>query len=133
MPKTSFLELAETRRSVRAYKPDPVPEDLVQTVLEAGRLAPSACNKQPWRFLMAPRGDASRSRLEPMVAGYSDWALDAGLLVTRQVQRASRNLRLHYAWPGPAHRTPGRALQWWLTQLESPATRKALMENHHRQ
>ena len=59
--------------------------------------------------------------------------LDAGLLVTRQVQRASRNLRLHYAWPGPSHRTPGRALQWWLTQLESPATRKALMENHHRQ
>ncbi|MDR0212386.1 MAG: LysR family transcriptional regulator [Comamonas sp.] len=59
--------------------------------------------------------------------------LDAGLLVTRQVQRASRNLRVHYGWPGPAHRTPGRALQWWLEQLESPATRRALMENHHRQ
>ena len=58
--------------------------------------------------------------------------LDAGLLVTRQVQRASRNLRLHYGWPGAAHRTPGRALQWWLEQLESPATRRALMENHHR-
>ena len=58
--------------------------------------------------------------------------LDAGLLVTRQVQRASRNLRVHYGWPGAAHRTPGRALQWWLEQLESPATRRALMENHHR-
>ena len=43
------------------------------------------------------------------------------------------NLRLHYAWQGAAHRTPGRALQWWLEQLESPTTRKALMENHHRQ
>ncbi|MBI1625443.1 LysR family transcriptional regulator [Comamonas suwonensis] len=59
--------------------------------------------------------------------------LDAGLLITRQVQRASRNLRLHYAWQGASHRTPGRALQWWLAQLESPTTRKALMENHHRQ
>ena len=59
--------------------------------------------------------------------------LDAGVLVTRQVQRAGRNLRLHYGWSGPAHRTPGRALQWWLEQLESPATRRALMENHHRQ
>ena len=45
MAKTSFQELAETRRSVRAYKPDAVPEELVQQVLEAGRLAPSACNK----------------------------------------------------------------------------------------
>lgn len=58
--------------------------------------------------------------------------LDAGLLVTRQVQRASRNLRAHYAWSGASHRAPGRALQWWLEQLESPATRRALMENHHR-
>lgn len=59
--------------------------------------------------------------------------LDAGLLVTRQVQRGDRNLRLQYAWSGATHRNPGRALQWWLEQLERPATRKALMENHHRQ
>ena len=26
---------------------------------------------------------------------------------------------------------PGRALQWWLNQLQSPATRRALLENHH--
>lgn len=47
-----FLKLAEKRRSVRAYKSDPVPEDLLQQVLEAGRLAPSAVNKQPWRFIV---------------------------------------------------------------------------------
>ncbi|MEX8193751.1 LysR family transcriptional regulator [Comamonas guangdongensis] len=58
--------------------------------------------------------------------------LDAGLLVTREVKRANRNLRLHYAWSGSAQRVPGRALQWWLEQLESPATRRALMENHQR-
>ena len=52
MAKTSFQELAENRRSVRAYKPDAVPEELLQQVLEAGRLAPSACNKQPWRFIV---------------------------------------------------------------------------------
>jgi len=50
MARTPFLELAEKRRSVRAYKPDPVPEDQLQQVLEAGRLAPSAVNKQPWRL-----------------------------------------------------------------------------------
>ena len=62
MRKTAFLELAEKRRSVRAYKPDEVPEELVQTVLEAGRLAPSACNKQPWRFLVV-RSETGRRAL----------------------------------------------------------------------
>ena len=52
MQKTAFLDLAEKRRSVRAYKPDEVPDELLQQVLEAGRLAPSACNKQPWRFIV---------------------------------------------------------------------------------
>ena len=62
MRKTAFLELAEKRRSVRAYKPDEVPEDLLQTVLEAGRLAPSACNKQPWRFIVV-RSETGRRAL----------------------------------------------------------------------
>ena len=62
MAKTSFQELAETRRSVRAYKPDAVPEELVQQVLEAGRLAPSACNKQPWRFIVV-RSETTRRAL----------------------------------------------------------------------
>ena len=38
------------RVSCRAYKPDPVPPALVLQMLEAARLAPSACNQQPWRF-----------------------------------------------------------------------------------
>ena len=62
MRKTAFLDLAEKRRSVRAYKPDEVPEDLLQTVLEAGRLAPSACNKQPWRFIVV-RDEVARRAL----------------------------------------------------------------------
>lgn len=62
MQKTAFVELAEKRRSVRAYKPDDVPEDLLQTVLEAARLAPSAVNKQPWRFIVV-RSETGRRAL----------------------------------------------------------------------
>jgi len=40
------------RRSIRAYKPDPVPEDKLNHVLEAARLAPSAKNRQPWKFIV---------------------------------------------------------------------------------
>jgi nitroreductase len=61
MAKSTFLELAQTRRSVRAYKPDAVPEELLQQVLEAGRLAPSACNKQPWRFIVVRNETVRRS------------------------------------------------------------------------
>jgi nitroreductase len=46
----SIMDVIARRVSCRAYKPDPVPEAHVLQILEAARLAPSACNKQPWRF-----------------------------------------------------------------------------------
>jgi nitroreductase len=47
-----FLDLARCRRSVRRYRPDPVPDDLLDQVLEAARWAPSAVNSQPWEFIV---------------------------------------------------------------------------------
>ena len=43
-------EAIARRRSIRRFKPDPVPPELVNKVLEAARLAPSGSNRQPWRF-----------------------------------------------------------------------------------
>lgn len=80
MPQTAFLELAEQRRSVRAYKPDAVPEDLLQQVLEAGRLAPSACNKQPWRFIVV-RSEAGRRALGAAYAREWFWKAPVVLAV----------------------------------------------------
>ena len=48
----NFLELAKSRFSVRKYKPIPVKDDDLNYVLEAGRIAPSAVNYQPWHFLV---------------------------------------------------------------------------------
>lgn len=48
----SFLDLARRRRSVRRYRPDPVPDELVAQILEAGRWSPSAVNSQPWEFIV---------------------------------------------------------------------------------
>ena len=64
---------------------------------------------------------------EPMVRPY----VEAGRLVVRKVARPVRSVRVHYAWGGPGFSSPGRALQWWLTQLQRDATRHALLENHH--
>jgi nitroreductase len=43
----TFAELIRARYAVRAYRPDPVADDLLAQVLEAGRLAPTAANRQP--------------------------------------------------------------------------------------
>ena len=43
----NFLELAKARFSVRSFKKDPIEEEKLNAILEAGRVAPSACNKQP--------------------------------------------------------------------------------------
>ncbi|WHZ11224.1 MAG: Transcriptional regulator, LysR family [Burkholderiaceae bacterium] len=64
---------------------------------------------------------------EPLARPY----VEAGHLVVRQIERPARVARLSYAWcTAPAAR-PGRALQWWLQQLESPATRGALLERQY--
>src|SRR5215208_2033721 len=63
---------------------------------------------------------------EPMARPY----LESGRLVMKEVQRSSRLVRLSYAWRSSD--SGGRALQWWLKQLESPATRRALLERHVR-
>ncbi len=47
-----LLEAIRSRRSIRAFKPDPVPVDLIQGVLDLARLAPSATNCQPWEFIV---------------------------------------------------------------------------------
>ena len=64
---------------------------------------------------------------EPMARPY----LAAGLLVSRQLARPIGSIRLHYVW----NRTPatqgGRALQWWLAQLQHPTTRAALLNHYH--
>jgi DNA-binding transcriptional LysR family regulator len=62
---------------------------------------------------------------EPMVRAH----VAAGRLVLRKVDRASRLARLHYAWRSP-RLGPGRAMQWWLGQLESRTTRDALLQQH---
>jgi len=47
-----FYEVIRNRRSIRGYEPDPVPEAALERIKEAVRLAPSACNRQPWHFLV---------------------------------------------------------------------------------
>lgn len=51
-----FSALIRERYSCRDYADTPVPQQTMQAIFEAARLAPSACNRQPWLFLV-PRGE----------------------------------------------------------------------------
>ena len=48
----SLVDVLLSRRSVRRYEKKTVPADVVKTILEAGRQAPSASNVQPWHFIV---------------------------------------------------------------------------------
>ncbi|HEY8050576.1 MAG TPA: LysR family transcriptional regulator [Ramlibacter sp.] len=61
---------------------------------------------------------------EPMARPH----IERGTLVVKAVQRNQRLVRLNYSWRTTPD--PGRALQWWLQQLGSPATRQALLHRH---
>ncbi|MCX7750150.1 MAG: nitroreductase family protein [Candidatus Bipolaricaulota bacterium] len=61
------LRAIRERRSVRAFRPDPVEPEKVEAILEAGRWAPSGRNTQPWRFVLveSPEKRAALARLVP--------------------------------------------------------------------
>jgi DNA-binding transcriptional LysR family regulator len=79
-----------------------------------------------------------RAKLEALLRGLGcgylpePWArphLETGRLVARPTARGDREATLHYAWRAERGEVGlGRALRWWLAQLERPATRKALVE-----
>jgi nitroreductase len=48
----NVMDAIKTRKSVRAYVDRPVEDDKLNVVLEAARLAPSASNRQEWRFMI---------------------------------------------------------------------------------
>jgi DNA-binding transcriptional LysR family regulator len=111
----------------------------------AQRMAPMTVNLLPGQDVltvndMHAKIDAQLRSLgcgfvpEPMARDH----IAAGRLVVKRVQRARPEARLGYAWRTPTtggrgtarKAQPGLALRWWLEQLESASTRRALLERH---
>jgi nitroreductase len=51
MDYTEFMELVKARRSVRGFKPDPVPNEMIHQIVEAAKLAPTGNNTQPFEVV----------------------------------------------------------------------------------
>jgi nitroreductase len=55
-----LFETVEKRRSIRKFKPNPIPDKNLKKILEAGRLAPSGGNRQPWSFIVVRKPETKK-------------------------------------------------------------------------
>lgn len=81
-----LLTTVAARRSLRAFAPDPVPDDELALLFEAARWAPSSGNGQPWRFVVTRRGSEPHARLAATLRSGNAWATAAPLLVLAVVK-----------------------------------------------
>ncbi len=86
-----FMDIVKKRESVRQFTDEPVSRDMIDRCIEAARLAPSACNSQPWKFIVV---DDTKLRPEIAQATWSKLALfnkfvqDAPVLVVITVEKS---------------------------------------------
>lgn len=118
-----FTTVITTRRSVRAYSGQAIPEAALQRVLEAARVAPSANNGQPWRFVVV-KDAATRGKIAvaangqmfvadaPVVivcCGKRSNRIDMGIAI-EHLALAARNEGLGTCWVGAFQEAPIRKL-----------------------
>jgi nitroreductase len=61
MEYDSFIKLVKNRRSIRSFKPDPIPDEYVKKIIEAACWAPSGFNMQPWEFVVVKKPELKES------------------------------------------------------------------------
>ena len=77
--RMDFFEVINARRSIRKYRSEPVSNEKLEMILEATRLAPSAGNRQPWRFVLVQ--SANRKKALAKAANDQLFLGDAAVIV----------------------------------------------------
>jgi nitroreductase len=97
MKADDFLSLVKMRQSVRGYLPRQVEKDKISRCLEAARLAPSACNAQPWTFIVVD-DTGIKNRLADLTADrwlpLNHWTKQAPVHVVLVIEAANLISRL---------------------------------------
>jgi nitroreductase len=138
------LNTIKNRRTIRKFKPDPIDEEKLQMILEAGRWAPSFSNLQPWRFIVIKDQDLKNAldkaakesvlhlgireapvvilvcvdrRIDPL------HAIEAGTAATQNMALAAHSLGLGAGWIGVWGTEAETAIQ---KLLQLPETTRAV-------
>ena len=84
----NYEEIAQARRSIRGYKPDPIPREILEEIIHIAKQAPSSMNTQPWHFHVLtgePLERVRKGNTEKMMAGSS----------------VDREIKLNHGYEGP--------------------------------
>jgi nitroreductase len=84
----ALLELAKTRRSIRAFSDRPVSQDVVDKVIEVARWAPSGANSQPWEFIVI-REQATKDQMAVWARKHQELVHEAELTRPEELRWAS--------------------------------------------
>src|SRR4030043_1696755 len=96
MQYNEFIELARQRRSVRRVKPDPIPDELVDKILEAGRWGMSGGNGQPWEFILVK----NQKTKDEMARTWNELRNEVNVIEMTRVEELRHPLASHpYAVP----------------------------------
>lgn len=87
--KLDFYKVIRTRRSVRSFDKKPIPEEVLNRVLDAARVAPSGGNRQPWKFILV-KDDILKQKMVS-VCNNQKFIADAPLIVVACGQKLSIN------------------------------------------
>ena len=113
-----YQELIEKRRSIRKYKPKPVPREKILKILEAARIAPSASNRQPWHFVVVEDKDMIKKLAKQewaasapaMIVGLADteespnWCANDFGIACEHLVLAATDLGFGTCWMGQSNR-----------------------------
>jgi nitroreductase len=108
-----FMELLRTRVSIRKYRSDPIPENILTQILEAGRLTPSGKNIQPYYFIVVKdpetkkKLDLNTNTMEApvIIVGVVDptqgrCSVSDGIIAFEHIVLAAHNFGLGACWKG---------------------------------
>jgi nitroreductase len=88
----TFEELALKRQSTRAFSPEAVPREQIERCINAARLAPSACNSQPWKFIIVDDADLCRkvaTETFSSIAPFNKFTLQAPVMAVQVMEKAT--------------------------------------------
>lgn len=93
-----LYELFANRQSDRSYRPDPIPSDTLERIIENALLAPSACNQQPWSLLLVNEPDktlkAAKAATSGIYAGLNKFICQAPALLFIVAEKQSLMARI---------------------------------------
>lgn len=92
---TDLQNFLRTRRSIRRFKSEPVPDSVIQNILATATFAPSAHNRQPWRFVVVTDPSVKQALAEAMATDFERDLRRDGLTVEKiqtQVTRSKQRI-----------------------------------------